>query len=125
MQPTTTQILFLWENKKRQMRVSFTVRKTAWNTTSESASTTSRHFVLFLTTNTSSARVKSSRKCAIFLMFHRTDFSIAIQQLNSVEKNSVAVSLMVKHNLTGLYHKHIEITQVSVTIRYRYNFPCR
>ena len=45
----------------------------------------------------------------IFLMFHRTDFGgflvccyKAIQQLNGVEKNSVAISLMLNHNLTGL-----------------------
>ena len=38
-------------------------------------------------------------------MFHRTDFGgflvccyKAIQQLNDVEKNSVAISLMLKHN---------------------------
>ena len=42
-------------------------------------------------------------------MFHRTDFGgflvccyKAIQQLNGVEKNSVAISLMLNHNLTGL-----------------------
>ena len=28
---------------------------------------------------------------------------IAIQQLNGIEKSSVAVSLMLNHNLTGLY----------------------
>ena len=46
----------------------------------------------------------------IFLRFHRTDFggflvccSKAIQQLNGVEKNSVAISLTLNHNLTGLY----------------------
>ena len=45
----------------------------------------------------------------IFLLFHRTDFGgflvccyKAIQQLNGVEKNSVAISLMLNHNLTGL-----------------------
>ena len=45
----------------------------------------------------------------IFLMFHRTDFGgflvccyKAIQQLNGVEKSSVAISLMLNHNLTGL-----------------------
>ena len=45
----------------------------------------------------------------IFLMFHRTDFGgflvccyKAIQQLNGVEKNYVAISLMLSHNLTGL-----------------------
>lgn len=53
VQPATPQIIFLWENIERQMRVPFTVRKAAWNTTSESASTKSRHFVLFLTANTS------------------------------------------------------------------------
>ena len=53
VQPATPQLLFLWENIKRQMRVSFIVRKTAWDTTSEPTSTTSHHFVLFLTTNTS------------------------------------------------------------------------
>ena len=52
-QPATPQIPFFWENIKRQVRVSFTVRKTAWNTTSEPASTTNLHFVLFLATNTS------------------------------------------------------------------------
>ena len=43
-------------------------------------------------------------------MFHRTDFGgflvrcyKAIQQLNGVETNSVAISLMLNHNLTGLY----------------------
>ena len=42
-------------------------------------------------------------------MFHRTDFARflvccykAIQQLNGVEKDSVAISLMLNHNLTGL-----------------------
>ena len=42
-------------------------------------------------------------------MFHRTDFGgflvccyNAIQQLNGVETNSVAISLMLNHNLTGL-----------------------
>ena len=46
---------------------------------------------------------------SIFRMFHRTDFGgvlvccyKAIQQLNGVEKNSVAISLMLNHNLTGL-----------------------
>ena len=45
----------------------------------------------------------------IFLVFHRTDFGgflvccyKAIQQLNGVEKNSVAISLMLNHNLTEL-----------------------
>ena len=45
----------------------------------------------------------------IFLMFHRTDFGgflvccyKAIQQLNGVEKNYVAIRLMLNHNLTGL-----------------------
>ena len=45
----------------------------------------------------------------IFLMFHQTDFGgflvccyKAIQQSNGVEKNSVAISLMLNHNLTGL-----------------------
>ena len=45
----------------------------------------------------------------IFLMFRQTDFGgflvccyKAIQQLNGVEKNSVAISLMLNHNLTGL-----------------------
>ena len=45
----------------------------------------------------------------IFLIFHRTDFGgflvccyKAIQQLNGVEKNFVAISLMLNHNLTGL-----------------------
>ena len=45
----------------------------------------------------------------IFLMFHRTDFGgflvccyKAIQQLNGVENYSVAISLMLNHNLTGL-----------------------
>ena len=45
----------------------------------------------------------------IFLMFHRTDFGRflvccykAIQQLNGVEKNYVAIRLMLNHNLTGL-----------------------
>ena len=32
VQPATPQLLFLWENIKRQMRVSFIVRKTAWDT---------------------------------------------------------------------------------------------
>ena len=43
-------------------------------------------------------------------MFHRTDFGgflvccyKAIQQLNDVEKTSVAISLMLNHNLTGLF----------------------
>ena len=47
--------------------------------------------------------------CQNFLMFHRTDFGgflvcryKAIQQLNGVEKNSVAISLMLNHNLTEL-----------------------
>ena len=42
-------------------------------------------------------------------MFHRTDFGgflvccyKAIQQLNGVEKNYVAISLMLNHNLTEL-----------------------
>ena len=42
-------------------------------------------------------------------MFQRTDFGgflvccyKAIQQLNGVEKNYVAISLMLNHNLTGL-----------------------
>ena len=42
-------------------------------------------------------------------MFHRTDFGgflvccyKAIQQLNGVEKNYVAIILMLNHNLTGL-----------------------
>ena len=46
----------------------------------------------------------------IFLMFHRTDLGgflvccyKAIQQLNGVEKNYVAISLMLNHNLTGLW----------------------
>ena len=46
-------------------------------------------------------------------MFHRTDFGgflvccyKAIQQLNGVEKNSVAISLMLNHNLTGLKAIH-------------------
>ena len=51
----------------------------------------------------------------IFLIFHRTDFDgflvccwIAIQQLNGVEKNYVAISLMLNHNLTGLIQrKHL------------------
>ena len=50
-------------------------------------------------------------------MFHRTDFGgflvccyKAIQQLNGVEKNSVAISLMLNHNLTGLYGVHIAWT---------------
>ena len=45
----------------------------------------------------------------IFLVFHRTDFGgflvccyKAIQQLNGVEKSSVAISLMLNHNLTEL-----------------------
>ena len=45
-------------------------------------------------------------------MFHRTDFGgflvcryKAIQQLNDVEKNSVAISLMLNHSLTGLLMK--------------------
>ena len=45
----------------------------------------------------------------MFLMFHRTDFGgflvccyKAIQQLNGVEKNSVAISLILDHNLPGL-----------------------
>ena len=45
----------------------------------------------------------------IFLTFHRTDFGgflvccyKAIQQLNGVEKNSVAISLTLNRNLTGL-----------------------
>ena len=49
---------------------------------------------------------------SIFLMFHRTDFGgflvccyKAIQQLNGVEKNSVAISLMLNHNLTGLIYQ--------------------
>ena len=43
-------------------------------------------------------------------MFHRTDFGgflvccyKAIQQLSGVEKNSVAISLVLNHNLTGLF----------------------
>ena len=47
-------------------------------------------------------------------MFHRTDFGgflvccyKAIQQLNGVEKNSVAISLMLNHNLTGLSGKWV------------------
>ena len=46
----------------------------------------------------------------IFLIFHRTDFGgflvccwIAIQKFNGIEKSSVAISLMLNHNLTGLY----------------------
>ena len=46
----------------------------------------------------------------IFIIFHRTDFGgflvcclIAIQQLNGVEKNSVAITLMLNQNLTGLF----------------------
>ena len=46
---------------------------------------------------------------SIFRMFHRTDFDgflvccyKAIQQLNGDEKNSVAISLMLNHNLNGL-----------------------
>ena len=42
-------------------------------------------------------------------MFHRTDFGgflvccyKAIQQFNGAEKNYVAISLMLNHNLTGL-----------------------
>ena len=49
-------------------------------------------------------------------MFHRTDFGgflvccyKAIQQLNGVEKNYVAISLMLNHNLTGLLSKKIII----------------
>ena len=45
----------------------------------------------------------------IFFIFHPTDFGgflvccyIAIQQLNGVEKSSVAITLMLSHNLTGL-----------------------
>ena len=45
----------------------------------------------------------------IFLMFHWTDFGgfllccdKAIQQLNGVEKDSVAISLILNHNLTRL-----------------------
>ena len=45
----------------------------------------------------------------IILIFHRTDFGgflvcylIAIQQLNGVENGSVAISLILNHNLTGL-----------------------
>ena len=45
----------------------------------------------------------------IFLMFHWTNFGgflaccdKAIQQLNGVEKDSVAISLMLNHNLSGL-----------------------
>ena len=47
---------------------------------------------------------------SIFRMFHRTDFGgflvccyKAIQQLNGVEKISVAIGLMLNHNLTGLF----------------------
>ena len=49
-------------------------------------------------------------------MFHGTDFGRflvccykAIQKLNGVEKNSVAISLMVNHNLTGLIHKFLQV----------------
>ena len=45
-------------------------------------------------------------------MFHPTDFGgflvccyKAIQQLNGAEKNSVAISLMLNHYLTGLVRK--------------------
>ena len=45
----------------------------------------------------------------IFHIFHRIDFGgflvccqIAIQQFNGVEKNSVAITLILNHNLTGL-----------------------
>ena len=51
----------------------------------------------------------------IFLIFHRTDFDgflvccwIAIQQLNGVEKNYVAIVLMLNQNLAGLIQrKHL------------------
>ena len=55
----------------------------------------------------------------IFIIFHRTDFGgflvcclIAIQQLNGVEKNSVAITLMLNQNLknylaTGLGHHNL------------------
>ena len=49
----------------------------------------------------------------IFLMFHQTDFGgflvccyKAIQQLNGVEKNYVAINLMLNHNLTALHSDH-------------------
>ena len=56
----------------------------------------------------------------IFPMFYRTDFGRflvccykAIQQLNGVEKDSVAISLMLNHNLTGLLRsKHAIIIVV-------------
>ena len=50
-------------------------------------------------------------------MFHRTDFGgflvccyKAIQQLNGVEKNSFAISLILSHNLTGLSIASLETT---------------
>ena len=49
-------------------------------------------------------------------MFHRTDFGgflvccyKAIQQLNGAEKNFVAISLMLNHNLTGLFQSTVEM----------------
>ena len=59
-------------------------------------------------------------------MFHQTDFGgflvccyKAIQQLNGVEKNSVAISLMLNHNLTGL------IGEVCKIVRESSNASCR
>ena len=59
----------------------------------------------------------------IFHIFHRTDFggflvccSIAIhaiQQFNSVEKNYVAITLMLNHNLTGPTCKGVKNKQVN------------
>ena len=49
-------------------------------------------------------------------MFHQTDFGgflvccyKAIQQLNGAEKNYVAISLMLNHNLTGLFQSTVEM----------------
>ena len=65
-------------------------------------------------------------------MFHRTDFGgflvccyKAIQQLNGAEKNYVAISLMLNHNLTGLEG---EFATVSLEFEYlhrksRYGMP--
>ena len=47
--------------------------------------------------------------------FTENHSQIAIQQFNVVEKNSVAVSLMLNHNLTGLYRN--ETLKVSVNLR--------
>ena len=59
----------------------------------------------------------------IFLMFHRTDFGgflvccyKAIQQLNGVEKNSVAISLMLNHNLTGLLSGFPYVTLIRFSV---------